>query len=58
MMKFMMENGMKGLSKVTESGKEVEENHIQDNGKTVKLMVMECINGRMEIDMKENGKHV
>lgn len=31
---------------------------ILENGKIVKLMVMVCISGKMEIAMKESGKIV
>lgn len=39
-------------------GKETTMSHILVNGKNQKLMVMEFILGKTEIDMKESGKIV
>ena len=39
-----------------ESGKELKESPTLVNGRTVNLMDMECMSGKMEIDMKENGR--
>lgn len=43
------------LKKDMECGGEYLEILIQDNGKILKQMVMEFINGKMEIDMKGLG---
>jgi hypothetical protein len=54
--KYMMENGLKGLRKGMEYGRGLKEIHILVNGRIVRLMGMECMCGRMGIDMRESGK--
>jgi hypothetical protein len=53
--KSMMENGKMELKKAMVCGEVYLEIVISDNGKIVKLMDMEFINGRMGIGMKEVG---
>ena len=55
MERSMMVNGKMELRKVMACGKVFLETHIWDNGKTVKLMAMESISGKMVIDTKEPG---
>jgi hypothetical protein len=56
--KCMMENGVKELKMVMECGKVYSETVIWVNGLILKLMDMEYINGKMEIDLKEAGTNV
>jgi hypothetical protein len=53
--KFMMENGKMESRMDMEYGKEFLEILSLVSGKIVRLMVMGCISGKMEIGMKENG---
>lgn len=53
--KSMMESGNMESKKEMASGKELMAILILENGRTQKLMAMECILGRMETGMKENG---
>ena len=55
MEKFMMDNGYKARKKVMVSGEVFMETVILENGKIVKLKVMEFICGKMETGMKESG---
>ena len=55
MVKSMMVNGLMELRKDMECGKEYLVTPISVNGKIVKLMVMEFINGRMVIGTKDHG---
>ena len=54
----MKENGNKVLKKDKAFGKVSLVIHTLGNGLKVKLMVMGSINGKTEIDMKENGNFV
>ena len=58
MERSMMENGKMGLNTGTEFGKAWTMNLILGNGNIAKLMDTGSIHGKMEIDMKENGKNV
>ena len=58
MEKSMMGNGAKELKMVMECGKVYLETAIWVNGLTQKLMDMEYINGKMEIDLKAAGTNV
>ena len=58
MERSMMENGKMGLSMGMEFGKDWTMNLILGNGNIAKLMDTGSILGKMEIDMKENGKNV
>lgn len=58
MERFMMENGGMELKKVMECGEAFLVIRILDNGRIVKLMDMEYINGKMETDMKALGSIV
>jgi hypothetical protein len=55
MVRFMMANGRMVSKRDTVFGKDYLEILILENGRTVKQMGMESINGKMVIDMKENG---
>ena len=56
--KYMMASGIRDLNKVTGYGKESIRTRTSENGAHPKLMVMVCILGQMEIDMKANGRCV
>jgi len=58
MEKSMMENGVKELRMAMACGKVYLEIAIWANGSTQKLMGMECISGKMEIDLKVAGINV
>lgn len=58
MVKSMMENGIMGLSKDMECGRDWQETLTLVNGRIPKLMAMESILGKMVTGMKENGKSV
>ena len=55
MVKFMMANGRMVSKRDTVFGKGYLEILTLENGRIVKQMGMESINGKMVIDMKENG---
>jgi len=58
MVKFMMENGSKGLKKAMECGEASLEIATWVSGRIAKLMAMEFISGRMGIDMRDPGSIV
>ena len=58
MAKSMMENGARELRMAMECGKVYLETAIWVNGLTQKLMDMEYINGKMEIDLRAAGTNV
>ena len=58
MEKFMMENGVKESRMAMACGKVYLEIAIWANGSTQKLMGMEFISGKMEIDLKVAGINV
>jgi len=58
MAKSMMENGARELRMAMACGKEYLETAIWVNGLTQKLMDMEYINGKMEIDLRAAGTNV
>lgn len=51
-----MENGRMVWKKAMVYGKALKGIHTLDNGRTAKLMVMECMFGRQETSMKVSGK--
>ena len=53
-----MENGLMERKKDMVSGQVAKEIHTLVNGRRVRLMGMECMYGKMEIDMKESGSYV
>jgi hypothetical protein len=53
--KSTMENGSMESKKAMGSGRERMEIHTLGSGKTQRRMGMECILGKMVIDMKESG---
>ena len=55
MVKYMTASGIRDLNKVMVYGRELIRILILENGVHQKLMVMVCILGQMEIDMKGNG---
>lgn len=55
--KFMMESGYMELNKDMACGKAQTVNLILVNGRVAKLMVMACMFGSMETDMKESGSN-
>ena len=54
--RFMMENGRMGRKMVMVYGEESLEIATLESGKTVKQKVMECMFGKMVINMKESGR--